>query len=53
MSEVKRKALRFELEGKTYICFDEDHSFADVLRQMISEGASKSELIFLIETMED
>ena len=53
MSEVKRKVLRFELEGKTYVCFNEDHSFADIIRHIISEGISKSELIHLIETMED
>lgn len=53
MSEVKRKALRFELEGKTYTCFEEDHSFADVLRHMISEGISKSELHDLLDVMEN
>ena len=37
MSEIEKRPLQSEFNGKSIVCFHEDHSVADIVRYAIEE----------------
>ena len=46
MSEIKRPPIIYESIG--YTIFDEDHTFADIIRYLLSAGCSAEEIAILV-----
>lgn len=46
MSEIKRLPIIYETLGYTIV--DEDHSFADIIRYLLSAGCSAEEIAVLV-----
>lgn len=50
MSEIEKRPLQSEFNGKSIVCFHEDHSVADIVRYAIEEsGGDPDDVIFLAE----
>ena len=51
MAEIKRKHIVVKMpDDEEWVMFDHNHTYADIVRYLLSSGCSKSEIIYLVES---
>ena len=51
MAEIQRKPIIMTMpDDEEWVVFDHEHTYADVVRWLLSSGCSKSEVIYLVES---